>query len=394
MNLGSWNYHLARFKDLLRPDGVSCLGAEEETAVEAARADPSAFVKLAAITGALPNLVFEGYHDWYRYQDEWVLRNLGRVLSVQEEHEILSWLDQNTPESMLHVLAYVADERLSVWQNAARGQFAESLSRNEPGELSGFENTANWHASRTPGTYYYTCIDDRYLYSDVREASAGEWKTLPQREQLATENARPWGDYGWYYSPTAEPGLYGGAYVYAADRTGPWLTEEAALAQSRAPAFQQRPHPRRYDPIELVGGHPGWALGYDTEEAAWKYARVASNGLPDDNAAWFAVNDVSADGAEYFVGPGYCATGWLRYRESQSDKAAAAEQSTAQALHTATHSVREGIIDPAVPRVVSRLREKLPGDAVARLGPDLERLAQQLVVEQTARLLAAAPQPV
>jgi hypothetical protein len=179
MNLGSWNHHLSRFKDLLRPDGVARLGAEEDGAVEAARADPSSFMKLAAVTATLPNLVFEGYDDWYWYQDEWVLRNIGHLLTAQEEYEILGWLGQDTSQAMLRLLAYISDERLPVWQNDVREQFAESLSRNEPGALTGFENTSNWHDSRTPGTYYYTWVDERYLYSDLSEAPISEWKTRP-----------------------------------------------------------------------------------------------------------------------------------------------------------------------------------------------------------------------
>lgn len=367
MNHGSWNNHLSRFKDLLRPDGLSCLGAEEESAVEAARADPSAFVKLAAITAALPNLVFEGYDDWYRYQDEWVLRNLGHVLTAQEEYEILAWLDQNTPQSMLHVLEYVADERLSVWQNDVREQFAESLGRNEPGVLTGFENTSNWNASRTPGTYYYTWFGDRYLYSDLPEGPAGAWKTLPEREQLATEKAQPWGGYGWYYTPTDDAGLYGGAYVYAAGDEGPWLTEEAALARSQAPVSQQVSATRRYDQVGLVGGHPDWAQGYDTVKAAWKYARVTANGLPDDDAAWFAVNDVSADGAEYFVGPGYSATGWLLLQRSESEKPATAEQNTAHA-HLSENDQETDADEIADPRrYTQQLADELGEEILAEL---------------------------
>lgn len=397
MNLGSWNSYLARFKDLLRPEGLSPLGAEGETAVEAARADGSAAVKLGVITTALPNLVFEGYYDWYGYQDEWVLRNLGHVLTTEEEHEILSRLDQNTPESLLEVLAYIADQRLPVWQTEAREEFAESLSENEPGVLTGVENTANWHASRTPGTYYYTYVDDRYLYSDLAEAPMSEWETLPVRERLAAENAQPWGDDGWYYTPTGEPGLYGGGYVYAADREGPWLTEETALAEAEALARERRLAQLRYHPVDLVTGYPGWALGYDTEAAEWKYARVTTAGvMPDDDAEWFAVNESNADGTEYFAGPGYSETGWLPYRQAQSEEATAPdpEQTPAETLEPAIQAVREGVVDPAVSRMTSELREKLPAEMVSRLGPGLERLAEHLVVEQAAKLLAAAGQPV
>lgn len=367
MNQGSWSFCLARFKDLLRPDGVSRLGVEEESAVEAARADSSAPVKLATITAVLPNLVFEGYHDWYVYQDEWVLRNLGHVLTTQEEYEILSRLDQNTPQSLLEVLAYIADERLSAWQNAAREEFAESSSQNGPGVLAGFENGANWHASRTPGTYYYTYVDDRYLYSDLPEAPMSEWETLPVRERLATENAGLWGDDGWYYTPTGDPGLYSGAFVYAADREGPWLTEEAALAQRQATALRPVPDPARYDLIKRVDGYPDWAFGLDTEESVWKYARVTASGLPDDTARWFAVDDLNEDGTEYFVGPGYSATGWLQYQVSQGEEAAVDGGELEDPQQYAQQLVRELSEEILADLVAQHLSEQGQDDVLAEL---------------------------
>ncbi|HYS34931.1 MAG TPA: hypothetical protein VEO01_04720, partial [Pseudonocardiaceae bacterium] len=64
MNQGSWATYLVRFKDLLRPEGVAPMGELDER-VESARGDGSARSSLATITDALPDLVFEGYTDWY-----------------------------------------------------------------------------------------------------------------------------------------------------------------------------------------------------------------------------------------------------------------------------------------------------------------------------------------
>lgn len=237
MNLGSWATYLARFKDLLRPDGVAPIG-EADQHVEDVRLEDSARNFLTTITDVLPDLVFEGYRDWYVYQDEWVLRNLGHVLNAEDEHEILIRLDQGTPEALRELLAYIADQRLSLWQTAAREEFAETEGENAPGVLEGLANTANWQASRTPGTFYYTYSDDRYLYSDLPSASISEWETLPVREQLATENAMPWGNDGWYYTPTGEPELYGGSFVYAEGSEGPWMTEAQALARAEQSSRQ------------------------------------------------------------------------------------------------------------------------------------------------------------
>ena len=377
MNL-AWGTYLPRFKDLLRPEGYSALH-EEDAPVEEARADASVSVMLSSIYSTLPYLVFESYADWYSYQDEWVLRNLGHVLTTEEEHYILSRLDQGTSSSLLEVLHYIADERLGVWQAAARAEFAESEEQAAASPLTGSANRANWEASRTPGTYYYTYSDDRYLYSDLPEGPIEEWETLPVREQLASENASLWGNDGWYYTPTGEPELYGGAYVYAADREGPWMTEE----QARVLIEEQAAAARRYHPVALVSGYHDWAHGFDKDEQTWKYALVTGDELPGDDADWIAVDTFSEDGTEYFAGPGYGEGGWVPYTDPQQADPAAAEQRE-EALQT----VRASVVAPAAKLVESRLRGKLPPELVERFGSRLEEMAEQLVAARAARYLA------
>jgi hypothetical protein len=399
LNLGSWASYLGRFKDLLRPDGLGP-SAELDEHVESARGEDSARISLATITNTLPDLVFEGYSDWYTNQDEWVLRHLGHVLDTQEEHEILVRLDQGTSESLGELLGYVADERLTIWQNAARAEFTETASESAAGILSGAANTANWQASRTPGTFYYTHSDDRYLYSDLSEGPISEWETLPIREQLATDNAQPWGNEGWFYTPTGTPDLYGGAYVYAADRDGPWVTEDQARSRIDALTVVELAAQQRYHPVEPVSGHAGWYSGYDTEARAWKFAPASGSEVPGDEAAWAEINTFRADDTEYFAGPGYSESGWVPYEalpqaelESSIDtptEQLPAEQVSVEQRQLAAQTVRAEVVGPALSQVVSQFREKLPADLVARIGPELESLAERLVVAQTAKLLAGA----
>jgi hypothetical protein len=342
MNLSSWASYLVRFKDLLRPEGVSPL-AEKDENVETVRGEDPARMALSTITATVPNLVFEGYGDWYSYQDEWVLRNLGQVLTLEEENEILYRLDQGSPDALRELLSYIADERLSAWRTAAAEEFAQFDDDADPEILRGLANTANWEASRTPGTYYYTHVDGRYLFSDLSEAPIDDWETLPVREQLATENARAWGDSGWYCTPTGEPDLYGGAFVFAPDPDGSWMTQEDAEAQ-----LQEPPVEHRFDPVESVRGYQGWFQGYDTHEEVWKYAQANGSQVPSDDAVWIAVDTPSTDGTEYFAGPGYSDDGWVSYEpESQAEMATETSPSVDQEVLAMANQVRQEVVDQA-----------------------------------------------
>ena len=369
LNVGSWSSYLTRFKNLVRPDGISSIGEPDE-AVEAARGEDSAKMALSAISGRLPNLVFEGYGDWYSYDDEWVLRNLAQVLTSEEEDEIIRRLDAGTAESLGELLEYISGQRLAVWETVAREEFA-SADGDGPGEgLTGLANTANWEASRTPGTYYYTYVDGRYLYSDLAEAPVGEWETLREREELATANAQAWGDTGWFCTPTGEPSLYGGSYVFAPDSDGPWMTEDQATAQLAA---QRPPEPElhsRYDQVEPVPGYEGWLRGYDPGERAWKYARVDGGVVPDDEE-WAAVNDFRANDTEYFAGPGYSATGWLPYVAPAEEQELAADP----AKDAAAATVRQEVVAPGI----EQLKQAYPGLSDAE--------AERIIVAATSQAL-------
>ncbi|HET9893418.1 MAG TPA: hypothetical protein VFQ44_00540 [Streptosporangiaceae bacterium] len=368
LNLSSWSTYLIRFKDLLRPEGVAPLGAADED-VESARGEDAAKVSLSVITGRLPNLVFDGYRDWYSYEDDWVLRNLGQVLTPAEEDEILRRLDDGTPQALGELLDYIASQRLEAWEAAARDEFARADGDGAAELLTGLPNTANWQASRTPGTYYYTYVGGRYLYSDLAEGTVSEWETLRDREQLASANAEPWGDSGWYCSPTGEPELYDGAYVYAPERDGPWMTEELALAEIAAAA-----EPSRYEPVEAVPGEQGWLRGYDTQEKVWKFTRGSERDIPGDEA-WTAVDTVSLDGSMYFVGPGYSDSGWLPYEAFDEEPARAAAEE-AKAADAAI--VRQEIVRPGI----QRLMAAHPGLSEAQAEETIVRAALQVFQRQ------------
>jgi len=216
------------------------------------------------------------------------------------------------------------------------------------------------------------------------------------REQLATVNAQRWGDSGWFCTPTGEPGLYGGQYVYASDAEGPWMTQEQATEQIELLAAAEVSAVRRFSPVEAVPGHEGWMQGYDNKEGEgdWKYVRVTGSEIPDDEAPWTAINAFSADSTEYFAGPGYSETGWVPYGEEPAEPPARAQaEVSAEQREAAAEAVRAEIVDPAVPEVVSRLEQRLPPDLVARLGSDIGRLAESRVVTRTASQMAAA-QPI
>jgi hypothetical protein len=232
MNLGSWASYLPKFKDLLRPEGSGPSQPDED--VEEARERDSSKSQITEINNTLPELVFEGYSDWAGYQDDWVLRNLGHVLTAADEDEILRRLDAGSADSLSELLTFIVDTRLSVWRAAAAEEFTGAAD----GELEGAENEGNWAANRTPGTYYYTyAADDEgnmvYLYSDRLSAPRDEWKSLPEREDEADANAQPWGDGDWWYTavnPDATS-LYGCSHVYREGPDGPWLAENDANAR-------------------------------------------------------------------------------------------------------------------------------------------------------------------
>lgn len=227
MDANAWGTYLPRFRNLMRPIGTGPLGEAEEI-VESARAGDSAQAMVNTISAALPEVVFDGYADWYAAQDAWVLMHLGRVLTTTDEGEILDRLAQGTADALEGVLAYLAGGRPDAWRDVASGKPDDTA--DEPILLDGTANTENWQASRVPGTFYYVYAGDRYLFGDLAQAPMSEWETIAVREQLAADSAQPWGDSGWFWTPVSMPELYGGAFVYAAGKHGPWMTQAQARA--------------------------------------------------------------------------------------------------------------------------------------------------------------------
>ena len=246
MNLGSWASYLPVFKNVLRPSGavdpVSDLGtfpAGLNEAITQARASSSGFSQLG---DELVNLVFDGYQDWYGYDDNWILQELGQVLDDQgtQEYGLLSRLDaivtaagsENGESACTEFLSY-AEQCAAMWrQEAAAGGYT-SEDAVGAAVLEGTPNDANWEASRTPGTRYYVYYDERYLYSDEPSGPLSSWEDLPTRENKAAESAFRWeGVDGWWCTLTnGQTGMYGGEYVFAMGTSapeGPWLTHERA----------------------------------------------------------------------------------------------------------------------------------------------------------------------
>lgn len=322
---GSWLPLLARFKNLVRPDGSDSSGDVDE-GVEAARGTDSAKSALGVMCAALPDLIFEGQQDWYGYPDLWVLAHLGRVLSQDEEREILSRLAAGTPQALGELLDYVVGQLRGVWRQAGGRAVAPTVDGSAAQTLTGASNSANWQVNQLPGTYYYTLAEGEYLYCDLPRAPAGQWAPLPVREQQAAEKALPWHDSGWFYTLVSAPELYGGPYVYAADRGGPWMALDQATAQlggSTVGKDDQRQATVRYTDIVRVPGYPEWAQGFDNQEHVWKYARMKGNQLPGQGAPWTAPGALRANNTERFVGPGYSDTGWVPYAAAQSGKSGA-----------------------------------------------------------------------
>lgn len=379
LNHSSWSSYLLRFKDLLRPEGVSPLASAEES-VESARGEESAKIALAIITNTLPNLVFDGYRQWYSEDDEWVLTNLGQVLTLDEEHQILSGLSEGTPQSLGQVLRYIAEERIGTWQKTARDEFAQPGEAAEAQELTGLPNTASWEASRTPGTYYYTYFGDRYLYSDLAEGPISEWETMPVRDELAAANAQPWGSGGWVYTPTGDPELYGGPFVFASDSDGPWMTEDQASEQLR-----ESESPSPFDRVEPVPGQAGWLQAYDAGEGVWKYAQAVDGRPPIDLASWIAIDTFRSDNSEYFAGPGWSASGWVPYEDpSQAERPGDLEEEAA--TDRPGDPGEEAVPEEQREAVAARIRDSVVLPAIEQL----KRAHPGLTDERARRLVVAA----
>lgn len=245
----SWTSFLPVFKNVLRPsfavDPVAHLGEFErcDAAITQARADDPGFGTLG---DRLVNLVFDGYQDWYQYEDAWILQELAQVLSSDDQQsDLLNGLraiggaaDDDGRRAALQAFALTVGQYVNVWQQEAEEHgYTRAEAVDGAAVLEGTPNTENWRTNRIPGTFYYAYVDGRYLYSDLAEGPISEWETLQVRQQLAADLAVEWGTA--FCTPTGGNPVYGGDYVFAIDRLGPWMTQsaiEAVMAESAASA--------------------------------------------------------------------------------------------------------------------------------------------------------------
>jgi hypothetical protein len=247
LDQGDWARYLPVFKNVLRPsfiaDSVAELGEFEDCgdSITQARAEDGSF---GVLGDKLVNLIFDGHRNWYQDDDAWILQEIAQVLddSGQQQYGLLSGLqaitgstDDSGRKTALQTFIAVAGNYANQWQQEAGQEgYTRAEAVDEAAELEGTPNTTNWRVSRTPGTYYYVYVDNRYLYSDLPEAPIGEWETLPVRERLAAELAQAWGI--GFCTPTGGNPDYDGDYVFALDKKGPWLTQPAAEAALAAKA--------------------------------------------------------------------------------------------------------------------------------------------------------------
>jgi hypothetical protein len=259
MNTARWASYLPVFKNVLRPksvmDPVADMDEECADAITSAREeDPtSAFGDLG---DDIIDLVFDGYSDWFSYQDEWILANLGQVLDDEgrQEDELLSGLDrivgadrEDARQDALKEFLSTAEQIVSTWRTeAAQNQYVSGplMEGETERAVAVYENTDSWNYSRTPGTYYYKYIDKKYFFNDDENAEPGAWKEMLYWDNLAAtafeqaadlDSAEGYGPAwkGWRAIPVAgqQQGRYGGAHVYGKSADGPWVSYEAAIAE-------------------------------------------------------------------------------------------------------------------------------------------------------------------
>jgi hypothetical protein len=273
VNEAEWRGHIEHVKELLRVP----VRDDEEGVRHDCKYD------IESLHNYLPNLVFESYQDWFDQEDDWLLRNLSLILTEQQDAQLLALLAAGDDRILL---TYLQNTCVPEWQQAAAegGRFAtaESGEAAEPGaagdaQYTGVENSSNWAASRTPGTYFYIFDGTQYRYSDFQQGADAEWQTLPVREEEAAARAQTWGDEGAWYTPTHGAPEYGDAYVYALDREGPWLSRDAVLSElaaAAAPAatVEQQPaeHTQAWGNVWTHWESDTWVYGL-TGDGPWIY---------------------------------------------------------------------------------------------------------------------------
>lgn len=250
-----WASALPAFECLLRPSGADAPAkAVADGTAEALDKPRQAMPRFGELGDALVDLVFGGYHDWYQYEDAWVLHNLAQVLDDEgaQQTGLLAHLGRicgaaatDAADSVCTDFLTYAEWCVQVWRTEAQ----QAASEPQDGQLeSAQENTASWNYSRTPGTFYYRYRDGKYLYNDAADAPAEDWKELPYWDDLAEAAAgapgsdlsavEGWGNEwnGWYAIPTTDPARFG-THVYGQGKSGPWMTrDQAVAAHQTAPA--------------------------------------------------------------------------------------------------------------------------------------------------------------
>lgn len=251
MNEAEWRGHIEHFKELLR------IPVRDDE--EGVRHDRKYDIEV--LHTKLPYLLFESYQDWFDQEDDWLLRNLSLIITDEQDTQILSLLNAGDDQVLL---TYLQNTCVPAWQQAAAegGRFTETADNGAAGEgvshYTGVENSANWAASRTPGTYYYIFDGEQYRYSDFQQGAGAEWQILRVRDEDAAARAKAWGDAGAWYTPTHGAPEYGDTHVYALDREGPWLSREAVLSQLDAAAATAA----RHRPADQGGSQWAWDEGW------------------------------------------------------------------------------------------------------------------------------------
>jgi hypothetical protein len=289
VNESEWRQQVQKFRNLLRtPVGDDEQGVRQESRTQ-----------IETAGWELPGLVFDNDQEWFNRDDDWVIARLAPWVTTAQDNELLDLLRN---DDGVRLITCVADKCVSEWKTNGKVQTAapatEAAAPVVAAPLTGTENTSNWAGNRTPGTFYYAHNGTDYLYSDKAQAPAGEWLPLAQRQQAATDRAQAWGT-GWC-TPTDGDAHYGGAYVFAASRGGPWLLQaeaERALAATATPT-PAAPAPTQWGSVWTNYEDGEWRFGL-TEAGPWTYEdgteAIGEQRIVDDVAAELLTRYPNAD---------------------------------------------------------------------------------------------------
>jgi len=341
INQASWMTYLPAFKVLLRPGSASApamsVGAELAAwpaVLERARQLVPGF---GDIGDKLVPLVFEGYQDWYSYEDQWILKDLASVLddTGDQEIQILRGLDELgllargiekaselTPDEIearvqqldvglaANSLLTRLSQYVAAWQDEASRVGSEQQAAATTEGIPGDTN-ANWDDDAVPGTRYWIYADGGYLYSDRKVAPLDQWMSLQGRENAAEAAKQPWnGAPGWSCTPVGDESVsdYGGVgFVFRRDPDGSWMTQAKAFA-----ALDQEEEEARLA-VELTGElYSNWAQDRIPGTRCWVYfdnGHLFSDYQTAPLGRWAPLAD-REDRAEAAARPWQGAPGW------------------------------------------------------------------------------------